>query len=179
MMCDECGAREATIHYTEVVDGRLSAWHLCEDCARKRGATIALAPLAGPLVNILMGLLEDAREKPDETGPVCTQCGLSYEEFRRLGKLGCGGCYDSFHDELEALLRRVHGTTSHVGRAPSGRGDETSAESEIRRLKADLAAAVRKEEYERAAELRDLIRAKEGPKRSGREPDVDVRDASE
>jgi len=178
MLCDECGEREATIHYTEVVDGELSTWHLCEECARSRGATLALAPLAGPLVNILMGLLEDTGDERDESGPVCDKCGLSYDDFRRLGKLGCGGCYDSFRDELAGLLRRVHGTPRHIGRVPSGHEADGSAQ-EVRRLKAELAAAVSKEEYERAAELRDVIRAKEELAASGGEPDVDVRDARE
>lgn len=180
MLCDECGSREATIHYTEMVDGQLSEWHLCEECARKRGTAIALTPLTGPLVGVLMGLLEDARGgEIEEPGPVCSECGLSYQEFRRLGKLGCGACYDSFRDELRTLLRRVHGSTTHAGRSPSGVEDGLDAEREIRRLRAELAASVRDEEYERAAELRDAIRAKEAAARSGEDSDVDVRDSRE
>lgn len=164
MTCDECGERPANIRYTEMVDGELLTWQLCEECARARGVGTGLSSIAGPLVNILMGLLEEAggaEHDRDDAGPVCPQCGMSYAEFRRTGRVGCGVCYRSFVDELKPLLRRVHGSTEHVGKFPPGLSDELVSRHEIRRLRSELDRAVRHEEYERAAELRDLLHAKE------------------
>ncbi len=175
MICAECGERPATVRYTEMVDGKLSTWELCEECARKRGVGTGLSSVAGPLVNILMGLLEEtvAADRDLETsGPTCPQCGLSYEDFRRSGRLGCGVCYESFAEELEPLLRRVHGSTEHVGRFPQEVSDEVASRHELRRMRTELEAAVRKEDYERAAELRDLIRARERSS-SGSDPGAD------
>ncbi|MCK4409587.1 MAG: hypothetical protein KAW67_05850, partial [Candidatus Eisenbacteria sp.] len=62
MKCERCGSRTATVRYTEVVDGSLTTWQLCEECASERGVTGSLTSLAGPLVNILMGLLEGGGE---------------------------------------------------------------------------------------------------------------------
>jgi protein arginine kinase activator len=181
LICGDCGERDATIHYTEMVDGALSKWQLCDECARARGVGTGLASIAGPLVNILMGLLEEAGATDagrDETGPVCPQCGLSFADFRTTGRLGCGVCYESFAGELKPLLRRVHGSTEHVGKYPAELSDALASRTELRRLRTDLTSAVRREDYEKAAELRDLIRARErgnaGAIRAAETSDVDV-----
>jgi protein arginine kinase activator len=177
MMCGECNEKRAIIRYAETTDGRLSTWNLCEECARRRGVAPLLSTFAGPLVNILMGLLEESRESEEESsGAVCPQCGLSYGDFRRSGKLGCGVCYETFREELRPLIRRVHGSTSHAGRAPLELERDFDSRTELKRLKNELRDAVRREEYERAAELRDLIRGtgRELPTVGGK--NVDVRD---
>jgi protein arginine kinase activator len=89
---------------------------------------------------------------------VCPQCGLSYAEFRRLGRLGCEACYETFRDDLKPLLRRVHGSTAHAGAVPAHLERGLESRREIKRLRSELDLAVRREEYERAAELRDAIR---------------------
>ena len=181
MICGDCAERDVTIRYTEMVDGELTTWQLCEECARARGVGSGLSSMAGPLVNILMGLLEEASATDagrDHTGPVCPRCGLSFPEFRTTGRLGCGVCYESFADELKPLLRRVHGSTGHVGKYPAELSDALTSRTELRRLQTDLASAIRREDYERAAELRDLIRAREkgsvGAGRVAEKSDVDV-----
>lgn len=163
MNCDECGKRPATVRYAEMVDGELRTFGLCDECARLRGVGAGLSSFAGPLVNMLMGLLEDSCAcdiEAGEPGSACPRCGLSYAEFRRTGRLGCAACYESFRDELLPLLRRIHGSTEHVGRFPPGHADGVESRAELRRLRAELAHAVRREDYEKAAELRDSIQAK-------------------
>lgn len=183
MTCDECGERAATIRYTEMVNGGLSAWNLCDECARRRGVTGSLSSLAAPLVNILMGLLGESDEPAGPGGaaggPTCPQCAESYGEFRATGRLGCGACYESFRDELLPLIRRIHGSTDHVGRVPPGLPITAESRRELRRLEAELERAVKREEYERAAELRDLIKAKQAEVAPSGTKDVDVRDTRE
>jgi protein arginine kinase activator len=163
MTCDECGKAPAMIRCTEMVGGELSTWNLCEECARRKGVTGSLTSLAGPLVDILMGLLEEAGEREGtRPGSTCPRCGLSYREFRQGGRVGCGTCYTSFRQELLPLLRRIHGSTEHAGRVPTALAGSLESKRELEELRAELDQAVRREEYERAAELRDLLRAKEG-----------------
>jgi protein arginine kinase activator len=182
MKCQRCGRSPATVRYAEVVDGALTTWHLCEQCASERGVAGSLTSLAGPLVNILMGLLDGeagSEAKPDE-GSTCPRCGLSYERFRRVGRLGCPTCYDTFAAELQPLLRRVHGSTEHTGCVPGEAAVDHHRRKEIKKLKAGLARAVQTEDYERAAELRDAIRSAESELKSERvtaeRSDVDVPD---
>ena len=181
--CDECGERPATIRYTEMVDGALSTWSLCDECAARRGVTGGLSSLTTPLVNILMGLLGESTDAAVEAehggGTTCPQCSMSYGEFRAEGRLGCGACYDAFKRELLPLIRRIHGSTEHVGRVPPGLSGDVESRRDLRRMEMDLERAVRQEEYERAAELRDLIRTRrEETALSGIEG-VDVRDVDD
>lgn len=94
----------------------------------------------------------------------CPKCGLSYEGFQEIGKLGCSECYRSFRDKLVPLLRRIHGNTRHGGKIPSKAGEDMARAKELERLKRELEEAVRNEEYERAAEIRDRIKLLEGKK---------------
>jgi protein arginine kinase activator len=173
--CDACGERPATIRYAEMVDGALSTWNLCEKCAREKGVTGSLSSFSTPLVNVLMGLLgEPEARRSEEPVPRCPRCGMTYEDFRRTGRLGCGGCYETFRDELTPLLRRIHGSTRHAGRVPSTHADDAVERSELRRLRGELSSAVRREEYERAAEIRDRIRRLEREVARAGGSDVDV-----
>lgn len=171
MICSECGRHEAAVAYTEFSGGKAATWNLCEECAARRGVSASLSSLSGPLVNILMGLLEEVgRDGGDAaTGPVCGVCGLSLEEFRRVGRLGCSACYGAFREELAPLVRRIHGGVEHAGRAPGSLEPTEGPRREIARLRAELERAVRREEYERAASLRDAIREREEALRGGKE----------
>ncbi len=174
MICDECG-RPAAIRFVEMVDGEMRLMRLCDECASARGIGLSLTPLAGPLVSILMGFLEEvgAEEPAELQGPVCLGCGLSYKDFRRTGKLGCADCYTSFEDELKPLIRRIHGSTRHTGGIPSEASEDVESIREARHLKLELEKAVRHEEYERAAELRDRIRSLEStPRKEDDDGDV-------
>jgi protein arginine kinase activator len=158
MKCEMCGCRDATVRYSEVADGRATTWHLCEACAGERGVGGSLTSFAGPLVDVLMGLLEGSvGEGPASGRPSCSACGLTYEEFRSGGRLGCARCYEAFASELGPLLRRIHGSSEHTGRVPSEVEGDHLRRRELGKLRARLAAAVRDEDYERAAELRDSI----------------------
>ncbi len=159
MRCDDCG-KPANIRYVEMVDGELRDLHLCDDCANTRGMALSLSPFAGPLVNMLMGLLDemDVGEERSGDGPVCPTCGLTRAEFRTSGKLGCASCYEAFAAELRPLLRRVHGSTVHAGTIPSKAPQDIETSRRARTLQLELERAVHAEEYERAAELRDEIR---------------------
>ena len=169
MLCDVCGKAAATISYAEMIDGRLTRMNLCEKCARERGVGMSLTPLAGPLVNILMGLLEDAEAGGAEAAPGarCPQCGTTYEDFRRTGKLGCGACYEVFRDELKPLIRRIHGSTRHTGCATGAELEHASTVQKMRELRRELDRLVAEEEYEEAARVRDEIRALEQSQAEG------------
>ncbi len=109
-----------------------------------------------------MGLLEGGGEAgASGVGPTCPRCGLTYGEFRRVGRLGCGTCYATFEAQLLPLLRRIHGSAEHTGCVPSEISGDHLRRKEIARLKSELARAVAAEDYELAAELRDTIRARE------------------
>lgn len=171
MLCEKCRERPATVHYTEIVNNQKREMHLCEVCAGKEGiGTFSFFPQVD-LHNFLAGILEPGpagvKLRPTQTS--CPVCGLTESEFASQGLLGCGECYRHFGARLEPVLRRIHGATRHVGKAPrvampAARRRAAEAD-EIARLKAELEEAVAREEFERAAELRDRIRALEQKRR--------------
>ena len=141
--------------------------HLCRGCAQKLGWNDPLEDAKFPLAHFISSMMQDmtaglTRDQAEETDGNCSECGLSFQEFSRTGRLGCGHCYESFRASMQELLRRIHGNTKHVGRRPKGAPEseqKTSGRSvTLRRLKADLDQAVADEDFERAARLRDEIR---------------------
>ena len=182
MTCDLCGEREATVHLTEIINDQTRELHLCEPCAREKGAQAAQG---FGLAELLAGLADFGSRLEGETKqkPTCPQCGMSYDDFRKSGRLGCGRCYETFHRFLAPLLKRIHGSIQHVGKVPlKGQPLATKAEGpvltpatslgiegqndELKKLKERLRQLVAQEAFEEAARLRDQIRALEGkPKR--------------
>ncbi len=165
MTCDHCKQRPATVHLTRIINGHKTEMHLCQECARERGEMSFLAEPSFTFHNILAGLFEPEGVLGPRTAVRpkvrCHNCGLSFSDFRRLGQLGCSECYLQFEQELEPLIRRIHGSTRHVGKVPGRVNGEQQRRRELERLRRELQEAVAREEYERAAALRDRIRALE------------------
>ena len=177
MICDLCSKNEATVHLTEVINDQTRELHLCEACAREKGAeaTEQLSAkgeggpekfLGGGLAELLAGLTDLSSKLPEgavTAGTVCPQCGMTYEDFRKTGRLGCGSCYETFRRFLAPLLRRIHGSTEYLGRfPPTTKRRDVDVKEELSQLKEQLKAAVAAESFEEAARLRDRVRALEG-----------------
>jgi protein arginine kinase activator len=164
MLCQECGKRPATLHFTKIVGGEKTEFHFCEPCAREKGELIPGTAGGFSIHNLLSGLLElDPNGKAAAGGakvpqPRCDYCGLTYTQFSKLGRFGCSECYKHFSDRLGPLLKRVHGNTVHVGKVPKRVGQQFQVRRRIGQLKRELQYKVEHEEFEAAAQLRDEIR---------------------
>ena len=162
MVCDNCGSDGAVVHLTQIVNNQMSTFHLCERCAAEKGLETAPEPANFPLTDFLaqMGKEETSHEQADDVR--CSFCGLSFDDFRETGRLGCPHCYATYEGHLRGLLRRIHGGTQHMGKVylPP---DPTASEMEKRldTLRRKLQRAVEAEDFERAAEIRDEIRSLE------------------
>ena len=157
MLCEICSKSQATVHYTEIINNEATEMHLCENCARKKGAI--LKPHF-PLADLLSGLidLKIPLTLEEKGGGKCPQCGLTYSDFKKIGRLGCGRCYDTFKESLAPLLKRVHGSNEHVGKSPALAGKEMRTTHQLRELRERLQRAIQREEFEEAARLRDRIK---------------------
>ena len=163
MLCVQSAKKPAAIHFTEIADGEVMHLHLCSDCAgQKEISPPALEKREQPeehatsLLEMLQKLLASDSE---DVSLECPQCGLTYADFRASGRVGCGHCYDAFEEKLAPLLKRVHSADSHRGKVPECMDERVRVLRERARLKRELSQAVRDEAFERAAELRDKIRA--------------------
>lgn len=160
MICEECGENQSTVHLTKIINGKINKVNLCEKCAKKHKELDFESNFS--IHNFLTGLLDNVNEgtmKIDSrTKNKCDRCGMTYGKFRQKGRLGCNHCYDSFKEKLIPLFNRIHGHDSHVGKVPKRAGGIIRVKKQIEDLRNQLNLAVRKEEFEKAAELRDKIK---------------------
>ena len=167
MLCQNCGRSEATTHIKRVVNGEATEHHLCAQCAQDLGYTdmfSGFSPLS--LSDFFGDMLGDMRGKAIGAGVTrCPKCGNSFNDIVRDSRLGCAECYRTFYDKLQPSLERIHGRALHNGKRVSVRVPENkqpTKEERIAVLKNELDGAVKAQEFEQAAKLRDEIKELEG-----------------
>ena len=173
MLCEKCKKRTATVFYNENINGKVRSYSLCGECAAKlrekgelQDITSMIGSFADPFTklhdNLFSGFFGMPTRLISGDEKKCPDCGTSFREIADSGKVGCPTCYTTFADELSNLIQSVHGTTAHTGSVPSRHRAKQERTQKLKALKKDLQDAVSKEEYERAAGLRDEIRRLEG-----------------
>lgn len=90
----------------------------------------------------------------------CRFCQFAFSDFTANGWLGCPACYDEFREDIDRVLQKTHGSAFHAGKRHAGHteGGPASGGADVNRLRAELSTAIKREEYESAAVIRDKIR---------------------
>ncbi|HNX81517.1 MAG TPA: UvrB/UvrC motif-containing protein [Candidatus Omnitrophota bacterium] len=165
MICDSCGKKPATVHLTEIVDDQMTELHLCEDCARAKSSQMeqqfGLSDLLGGLAEFHPKSTASSAGTPAEATPSlkCPRCGASFEDFKKVGRLGCSECYEVFKKYLGPLLKRIHGSNIHFGKSPMKTAKTPSKKKvDVQELRLQLQKAIEIEAFEEAARLRDQIK---------------------
>lgn len=162
MTCEKCKKAAATFHLTAIESGQKREAHLCEECARASGVMNVKFNFS---ISDLLGSLVEPTPKGAAVpkGPQirCPECGITYSEFKAKARLGCANDYQVFKGELLRLLEKVHGATTHAGKAPATADVQVQKEHELMRLKRELEGVVKTEDFEKAAQIRDRIRTLE------------------
>jgi len=157
MKCDLC-EKKATVHLTEIVDEQITEMHLCEDCAREK--SVQMEQQFG-LADLLAGLSDFGKtvKEVEKVKLKCPNCSMTYDDFRKFGRLGCSQCYEAFKAHLSTLLKKIHGSNQHVGKTPAKMPSFKKKKIEdLQEMKKQLVAAIQMEDFEKAARLRDNIR---------------------
>ncbi|MBM4117552.1 hypothetical protein FJ251_07355 [bacterium] len=159
-ICEGCGAREASLRFTEVDGrGRRSAL-LCADCGIARG--VPSAELRGERLDTRALWSEIVRRLADDRQAdealACPDCGLTFADFEASRRLGCPRCYQTFMGDMTRLLREYHGGDSHRGKMPRNFGRRIDLRRRIVGVKERIQLAVGEERFEEAARLRDEMR---------------------
>ncbi len=162
-LCQDCSKHESTVHLTRLINNKKVVLHLCKDCAERRGFHSPFENMPFPLAEFVTGMVGIGKTVPAKRGKrpgkqkKCAFCGMSFEDFGKLGRLGCGKCYSIFRNDLTDLMRKIHGSCEHRGNVPVGTSDAMKPLREERILREELKRAIEKEDFEKAAELRDKI----------------------
>lgn len=196
MKCSNCKQNEATVKFLQIINGEKTEMFLCENCAEEIGIDnidITIPMDFSSFISeffdnfgeqeLLSALTESKHEK-------CNNCGLSYDEFVKTGKLGCIDCYDVFRDRIDLITKNIQGSSEHKGKRVGKSGSEITSNKlekfygedndknvnstqkisnqdvkekineneQIEILKMKLKKAVKEENYEDAAKIRDEIK---------------------
>ena len=173
MICEKCNKNPATLHMQQFINGTKTEIHLCQECSFKIDTNFSYEHLfQGILDAIQSKYLNQGKDSAGNgiggaglqnmaAAPSCAKCGMSYDEFKNVGKLGCEACYQAFDKEINALFKNVQGSTRHEGKYPQRTGVLLRQKRRADELRADLKKAVEEENFEEAARLRDIIKSLE------------------
>ncbi len=179
--CNICGA-PATVHLTQIVDGKIHKVHFCEKCAAK--SKVAELPILKFTEMLAKTLAAGGKDADSESRPevasgkapnkVCPVCGMTDIVFDKNRLFGCPHCYETFSEEISEMLPKIQRGRDYRGDAgksvPADGNTEKSSDTES--LKARLKEAVEKEDYGTAAKLRDALREREASKKSSRRKNI-------
>jgi protein arginine kinase activator len=181
MLCERCKKNEATFYYHENINGKQKTYRLCGDCEAELEKSGELKEIdTGKMFDGFDSFLENpfnemhsllasmfgdndtkqlkSADAKENTEKKCPACGTTFREFAENGMAGCPTCYETFADELKPTLGKVHGHTSHIGRAPARFKEKLDAKKHIAELEAEQKEAVKNEDFEKAAQIRDELK---------------------
>lgn len=147
MKCENCGKNEVTFVYQSSVNGNVTEKHLCAECAEKLGYTQRLAAQSQRMMQGLFGggLFEDFFTPfPSLLGRMNRMLESPFDDFfADMPALGAPA-EEEAPKPRETLLEQAE-------------QDEISRTRQLNALRMEMQKAVREENFERAAELRDQI----------------------
>ena len=127
MICQECNQRPATLHFTKIINGEKTEVIFVRDVLRKKGNYLWMHGGHGfSINNLLAGLfnMESNIQQPkamhfQKRKTTLPELSAIFKEFVQIGKFGCAKCYETFNEQLNPILKRVHsGNTAHIGKIP-------------------------------------------------------------
>lgn len=175
MKCEICHkADAATVLHRKKKDGSDEELYVCKTCAaeakgagkkQKDGkdgpsrAKVSIAdgdppPFVENFVKAALGLVEGIA-KQENGHKTCPGCGRAWEQIKEERRVGCPRCYRAFAELIrEEFLAGAYGRM-HVGEMPqSVTGHDSRAY-----LERELKSAVKRQQFEKAAEIRRKLDA--------------------
>ena len=172
MLCQKCHKKTASVFISSIINGQETRMYLCSDCAKDYPLFNFNFQEPISIKDVMDKFNIDENNQSDEQYDkllatdeestdkdiICSNCYTTYAEYRETGKLGCSKCYEAFEKQLKPILKNIYGYDEYIGKIPKKVEGDVYISKEIRILKEDLIRAVEKEEYEKAADIRDKIK---------------------
>ena len=159
MLCSICKEKTATVHLTKIVGDKMQQMDLCEECAKAKGINDPTGYGLADLDLVLgLGAAQQIEQAAGGAELKCPRCGFTQADFKKSGRLGCPECYQTFAEGLGTLLKTMHKGTRHTGKAPEALRQSRDLSDRLKTLQNKLAKAIKDENFEQAAALRDEIK---------------------
>ena len=133
------------MYFTLVAGGKAETYACCQGCPSLLSDSI--------LPSLALGL------KLTVPTPVgrgkCPTCGFRWADFDRIHRFGCPTCYEAHAPQALATIARIQPGLEHHGRRPTDA--VADREAKLAKARVLLKVAMKEEDYETAAALRDQI----------------------
>jgi len=153
MKCEICKAHEATVHVTQISNGKIRKLDVCVNCAAKSGL-LSIEVVNDQRADAVYANLENM---PADTLH-CAECGFTLEQFEKIGRLGCTSCYKYLKAAVIGSMLELDNFHPHHGKQPQRQLQQKSMRDAIEDKQKQLDTAIKKEDFTIAAHLRDEIR---------------------
>ncbi|MDO5718697.1 MAG: UvrB/UvrC motif-containing protein [Tissierellia bacterium] len=163
MKCEKCG-KPATIEIIITIGEKNEHLNLCFECYSEIVNSNAEKITDGEfkffddvLSDLLSSVIVEEDNLTDYNDTVCPRCGYGIGDIVNSGKFGCDSCFSTFYDKVLQILQSTQGSQNHMGNHPQRYDEVEKILSEIQENKNELEDSVLKEDYEKAAKIRDEI----------------------
>ncbi len=162
----ECGNCKKPIYvtYKEIIGETVTVTEMCSECPVLKEKLYGSNPTP-----------TSSEGKPIETGISCVNCRTPLDSVLMGNPLGCTECYEVYGDLLikelahggqipartKKILEQKKNEPLHLGKTPTQPAQITPS-NQLKALNEALNEALKKENYEQAAWLRDQIKALTG-----------------
>lgn len=158
MKCEHCGKNEVTFVYRSNINGKVTEKHLCGECAEQLGYARSVADHSRRMMRSFDSFFPRSM-LDDFFAPMPSLMGRVWEDpfedfFAEMPALGTAPAEKTQEPKQEDLVSREE-------------QERFSRMRQINALRHEMRKAVRKEEFERAAELRDQLHALEEQQKAG------------
>ena len=160
MRCEKCKKNKASIHMEQLTSGTKKDIYLCDECSGEMEIKMLVESIFKGLFNkmhlVPVGVLKNIQSADSKL--ICTKCGVSLEDVKKSGNLGCAVCYKSFEAVFKPFFENLHGGSTHEGKYPKRGGATMERESQLHKLRFLMNQSVAEEDFEKAAFFRDEIK---------------------
>lgn len=171
MLCDKCGKKQATSYFKQSVNGNTIEMRLCPECAKSFSGFNDIVANPFDITNLFSNFLFPFENTVKSQALVCKNCSKSFDEIMADGKVGCSECYTVFEKQLMPTIEKLHGNATHISKVPRSAGVRIQKEHQIISLRQQLETAIKNEDFENAAVLRDKIKAITETEKDGEQTD--------
>lgn len=168
MKCDICKKRDAVFHMQEQSAMGVRKISLCVECALTKGLNIRAEDVDKLFSSFISNIFADGQTSPTNMASQaaarilnlkCPECGKSLEDITKTSEVGCPECFSHFRTVIDAMLVNMNNSIDYRGDFPSDLRTEHNCKVEIFNLKKQLRQCISMEDFGKAAEIRDKIKA--------------------